>query len=158
MTYEILNNLHCWMLMSVKLTLAVPSRDKPIYQQCLKKLKTIKHKELTILIIASYEGRNYDELLTFISSDFLTINVGFLTYFHSHVIDEQFPISSVSYSNTPTILLRLDNFPPSDGYLEVYSASETNFFWTREPANSLTCPRYHSLTVFSRYYTLSFTM
>lgn len=114
MTYEILNNLHCWMLMSVKLTLAVPSRDKPIYQQCLKKLKTIKHKELTILIIASYEGRNYDELLTFISSDFLTINVGFLTYFHSHVIDEQFPISSVSYSNTPTILLRLDNFPPSD--------------------------------------------
>jgi hypothetical protein len=36
----------------------------------LKKLKTIKllHKELTILIISSYDGRYYDKLLTFISS------------------------------------------------------------------------------------------
>src|SRR5919106_6020394 len=37
-----------------------------------------------------------------------------LTYFHSQVFTEQFPVSSTSYSNTPTMLFRNDNFPPSD--------------------------------------------
>jgi hypothetical protein len=36
------------------------------------------------------------------------------TYFHTQLFVEQFPISSTSYSNTATVLLRDDNFPPSD--------------------------------------------
>jgi hypothetical protein len=36
------------------------------------------------------------------------------SYFHSQVLEEQFPVSSTSYSNTPTMLLRNDMFPPSD--------------------------------------------
>ena len=34
-----------------------------------------------------------------------------LYYFHSHTLDEVFPCSSDSYSNTPTILLRKASFP-----------------------------------------------
>lgn len=44
----------------------------------------------------------------------LILNLFSCTYFHSQVLEEQFPISSTSYSNIPTMLLRSDNFPPSD--------------------------------------------
>ena len=35
-----------------------------------------------------------------------------LCYFHSHTLTEQFPCSSPTYSKTPTMLSRNDNFPP----------------------------------------------
>src|ERR687888_1970659 len=35
-------------------------------------------------------------------------------YFHSHTLDEVFPCSSASYSNTPTKLLRTASFPFED--------------------------------------------
>ncbi|MDW0213444.1 MAG: hypothetical protein QOA16_04565, partial [Nitrososphaeraceae archaeon] len=35
-----------------------------------------------------------------------------LCYFHSHTLTEQFPCSSPTYSKTPTVLSRNDNFPP----------------------------------------------
>ena len=47
-----------------------------------------------------------------ISSGFLWFIYKY-AYFHSQTFDEQFPISSNSYSNTATTLLRDDSFPPS---------------------------------------------
>ena len=37
-----------------------------------------------------------------------------IDHFHSHTLADVFPDSSVSYSNTPTRLLRKDSFPVGD--------------------------------------------
>jgi len=52
-----------------------------------------------------------------------------LTYFHSHIFPLELPTSSVSYSKTPTMLLRKASLPVVDGARQ-----------NTEPTSLLFCP------------------
>jgi hypothetical protein len=51
-------------------------------------------------------------------------------YFHSHIFPPELPVPSVSYSNTPTMLLRKASLPLVDAVLQ-----------NTEPTSLLFCPK-----------------